>query len=383
MKKKKAGGLAAAKGATRTPSKKRQLVLVDQRPLRHKASSECTREMARLGRAKAEWKRFEVEDKTAFARWSAATFGPLLSRLRETEAALHEKEALMREVDFELLFGGARNPRTAYARVQQRRNDPSPEEESWAGGPPPPKPPWGDEGDGDFDASGDIGEEETLLLFETYLFFELGLDPDRLSDAQYDRMFDEFLSNVLKKKAGPQARSSPEPPLTPQDPPKPGQDRVKELYRLLVRRLHPDTRAESDAGVSALWHEVQDAYSQGNVERLEMLLALTDMQSNAVGEHTSLFQMRAVLAELRRSYNALQKNLRAAKKDPAWNFGRRTDRAPLEKQMRWELESRLAQELADLRHLESLIASWAMPRKKEKKHGKKMPAARRQAEFPF
>jgi hypothetical protein len=35
--------------------------------------------------------------------------------------------------------------------------------------------------------------------------------------------------------------------------------RFKEIYRILVRRLHPDLRADGDATVSALWHEVQEA----------------------------------------------------------------------------------------------------------------------------
>src|SRR6202020_2367124 len=103
----------------------------------------------------------------------------------------------------------------------------------------------------------------------------------------------EFRKNVLKKdKTGKQKELPP-----PRDsafgsaPPravKPEAGRIKELYRLLVRRLHPDLRADKDAEVSHFWHDVQEAYEQGNVERLEMLLALTDLQSNAAGEQTSL-----------------------------------------------------------------------------------------------
>src|SRR5439155_978861 len=42
--------------------------------------------------------------------------------------------------------------------------------------------------------------------------------------------------------------------------------RIKEIYRRLVRRLHPDLRADGDASVSSLWHEVQEAYVAGDVE---------------------------------------------------------------------------------------------------------------------
>lgn len=44
--------------------------------------------------------------------------------------------------------------------------------------------------------------------------------------------------------------------------------RLKETYRILVRRRHPDLRADGDAHVSALWHEVQEAYQAGSVERM-------------------------------------------------------------------------------------------------------------------
>jgi len=63
--------------------------------------------------------------------------------------------------------------------------------------------------------------------------------------------------------------------------------RVKEIYRRLVRRLHPDLRADGDATVSSVWHEVQEAYAAGDVARMELLLALIDL-SNAPGASTTL-----------------------------------------------------------------------------------------------
>ena len=130
--------------------------------------------------------------------------------------------------------------------------------------------------------------------------------------------------------------------------------------------------------MSALWHEVQEAYSAGNVERLEMLLALTDLQSNTTGEHTSLSQMRSVLTELRRSFNALRRNLRAAKEDPAWNFSQLKDRAALEKKVRLGLASNLERREQRLRWLEEQIADWSAPAKGRRKH-----ATSQQADFLF
>src|SRR5207247_4056351 len=80
--------------------------------------------------------------------------------------------------------------------------------------------------------------------------------------------------------------------------------RVKEIYRRLVRRLHPDLRADGDATVSSLWHEIQEAYASGDVARMELLLALSDL-SNAPGASTTLSQIRSPLSELTRSVRAL------------------------------------------------------------------------------
>ena len=106
----------------------------------------------------------------------------------------------------------------------------------------------------------------------------------------------------------------------PEEPPTEVDARVKELYRLLVRRLHPDLRADGIAAVSALWHEVQEAYAASDIPRMEILLALSDIESNHLGDQTSLGQMRAVFAELQRALRNLEKSLLEAEGEDAWNF---------------------------------------------------------------
>jgi hypothetical protein len=354
-------------GAVRRPPRERRLILLDQEPLRRETSSECRQAMVRLEKARAEWKRYEREDKPAFERWMAGTFGVLMTRIREAVARVREKETLVHEVEMEMLVSGARNERAAFARVQRRRTAPPAAADFESSGPPPPP---------------EEDEEEAMDEFEQELLFAevlgmMGMNPDRMSEKQYEKMFADFKANFLED-------PPPEPPPmhVPQPAaPKNEQGRIKEIYRVLVRRLHPDARADSDPEVSALWHEVQEAYGDGNLERLEMLLALTDIQSNTTGGHTTLSQLRAVLAELRSAFNALQRNLRAARKEPAWDFVRVKNRAALEKRLRRELESELAGREDDLSRLEALIAGWSAPPKARKKPRK--PERRTQDFFPF
>src|SRR5258708_6972089 len=248
-KRKSKPGFATARSSGVKQSKHRQIVPLDQGPLRRKAVSECGREMARLEKLRAEWKRFEHEDKPAFERWMAATFGPLLSELREQESLLREKQALVHEVEDEMFFAGARSYRAAYAAVMRRRTSPP----SAAGSDPGEPPPSGEEDDyfGNPFADG-MPEFEQHLLFEDFLRAVLGMNPDRMSEKSYEAMFEDFKAKILG-----QGGREPRRRERPAEPAKPEQARIKEIYRVLVRRLHPDTRADKDADISALWHEVQ------------------------------------------------------------------------------------------------------------------------------
>jgi hypothetical protein len=136
---------------------------------------------------------------------------------------------------------------------------------------------------------------------------------------------------------------------------------VKELYRLLVRRLHPDLRADGNATVSSLWHEVQEAYAMGDVGRMELLLSLSDIEANAVSEETTLFQMRAVLRELQRALDALQRSLHEAKSDDAWDFAHKGADEGLHVQVEQQLQRNLVTRTTGLTSLQKIIADWAHP----------------------
>jgi hypothetical protein len=345
-------------------AKKLYLIVIDQEPLRKSAASDCNRALAQLEKARVEWRRFDREDRPAFERWMAATFGGILTKIREVEARVRDKQMLVAEVEMEAMFGGRGGYGAAYERVMKHRATPQRDAENFDGA-PPPQDAGGWPGDGP--DGGEENEEydpfEEELLFEQFARMCLGINPDRLSDREYDRLLKEFRENVLKKGKQGQERESPPPNgsasgAAPPAAAKSESGRVKELYRLLVRRLHPDLRADKDAEVSHFWHDVQEAYGQGNLERLEMLLALTDLQSNAAGDHTSLFQMRSVLAELRKAFRALQRSLGQAKKDPAWKFAKLANRQQIRAGIQRKLERELSIHETELADMDEQIARW-------------------------
>jgi hypothetical protein len=227
----------------------------------------------------------------------------------------------------------------------------------------------------DFDESQDAGlnaeERKKLSEFEQEALFQewvrrfIGTNPDIMDDEAYISTFEAFKFHMFGSKRTeppPSAsrRTDRKKAIQEEEGAEPKSDRrVKDLYRLLVRRLHPDSRADGNATVSTLWHEVQEAYAAGDVERMEILLALSDIESDSLGEQTTLFQMRAVLAELRRALRALQRSLSQARTHDAWNFVRKGASNALRQRVQQELESDLLTNKTRLRILVEMIAGWA------------------------
>jgi hypothetical protein len=338
-----------------------ELVVIDQAPLRRAAAEECTDAMAQLEEARAGWHRFEHKDKPAFARWRAREFGPLLSEARDVEVQIRDAQALIHEVEAEMrrCFQDAQ---TAYQRVMFRRANPQAAAEQEAAS----------ARSGGASGARKISEFEQEALFQEWVKSSLGTNPDKMDDDAYTTSFEAFKTHMFRS-------APPEPP--PQNAERAGareyvgsddetdepaadehapvDARVKELYRTLVRRLHPDLRADGSAAVSALWHEVQEAYAASDVPRMEILLALSEIGADPLSDDTSVSQMRAVFAELTRSLRALEKSLREAEGEDAWNFAQSGPDESLRVRIERELKHELARRTARRDLLAATIAGWA------------------------
>lgn len=335
-----------------------QVVAIDQEPFRREAGADCSAAMGRLEELRRAWNRFDREDKPSFVRWRAREFGPLLSELREVEERVREKEALVHEAEMEMRRGFY-DPQTAYQRVLFRRDNPG----TLPDDAPQPR------------SKRQAGEEVKLTEFEQEALFQewvrkfIGTNPDKLDDTAYTTTFEAFKSHMFRARPPEpppsqnfqraererRRKSEEEPEVVEIDP------RVKELYRLLVRRLHPDLRADGSATVSALWHEVQEAYAAMDIAHLEILLALSDIESDRFSDQTSVAQMRALLAELERARFALEDSLRQARSENAWNFARTGAGPDLRLEVERELQANLRRRAERLSLLEQTIAEWSRP----------------------
>jgi hypothetical protein len=342
------------------------MVLLDQEPLRKKAALDCSREMARLEKLRADYQRYEKKDRPLFDRWMAQTFGALISALREGVSSLREKEGLIAEVNLMVIFGNARSHRAAYKMVLERRAAPpeeAGEDEDW-------EDDYDDFGSAENVHGGARDSAQERMLFEEFLELNFGVYPEDLTKAEYADLLARFKKEVLEEPPSPKERAANTRAKAP-PPEKQGAERLKEIYRQLVRRLHPDTRKDSSPSATALWHEVQDAYATGNLERLETIFALSEMTEQTFSATTTLFQMHSALRELKRSSQAVLRTLSAAKKDPAWGFAELQEHAALQAKVEKQLLRDRAAQLFALAEVEALLASWEKTAKTRKPPARK------------
>jgi hypothetical protein len=337
----------------------RRIVRVEQESLRETAAAECTGAKARLERARRQWHHFERKDKPAFVRWRAREFGALLSKAREVEDQIREAQALVHEVEMEMRRG-FQDAHSAYQRVMFRRENPAIALEADDAENPPEEQ----------GAAGKLSDFEKETLFQEWVKRSLGTHPDKMDDEAYSTTFEAFKSHMFRgapeeprvrnvQRPVPQGRATVETEEEGAEEEEAKDARVKALYRILVRRLHPDLRDDSSAGVSALWHEVQEAYAASDVPHLEILLALIDIEANTMGAQTSVGQMRAILMELERAARALEKSLMEAEGEDAWNFAQSGPNEDLRLRVGRQLESELAGRSLRLDVLTKTIAAWA------------------------
>ena len=356
---------AKPKPAVRPPSRRKGtgslwVVLIDETPLRAAALAEHRALEDQASRLRERLELFETSDIPAYTRWEAATLGPLLTSIRETDQAIAQKRAILEAIEDEQFFTNC-SRLAAYRRVMKRVaaggdpfHDPLPEEE------PETDPDAFREGPS---GGGDrlFGEHDLPPGFDVDEFDRLSAIQKREFREQYALMaemfemltggiappLDELLRAARQKNRGEKKDTGAEPPAPKSEKPRPSRQssRLKELYRQLVRKLHPDHNPDQTSRERELWHTVQQAYQRGDVESLEAVAARVELGLDGQASKLSISLLRRLVHDLRDALRALKGKLSAARKHTAWDFAaKQTGLDKLEAKHRKEL----------LRHLHSL-----------------------------
>jgi len=326
-------------------SSDRRIILLDQEPLRAEAGRAARKKIGEMEKLSSSLEEFEKTILPAYTRWEEETLGPLLAEERQLNAKIDHLEHLLSTASLEALFTG-RDPSEIYADIAREQQE---WEERQAGGEPdrsesePESEP-----EEDPDAKREFTDEERE--FRSYVRYAIGEDPDYFDKRQYKKLFNEY--REWKKRREEDCGSATQ---KKQDIPA----RVKELYRVLVRRLHPDTgKSRKDPNTQRLWHDLQNAYAAMDVERLEVLLALTDLHESGSAIRSTLYHLRKVAKEMERTVRDLKNRFREARSSPAWQFWHADNRQKVAAKMRAAVEARIRDAKNHIATLEQQIDFW-------------------------
>ncbi len=335
-------------------SSERRIILLDQQPLREEAGRAARKKIGEMEKLNTSLSEFEKTIRPAYERWEAETLGPLLAEERHLIAKISHLEHLINRAGLEALFTG-RNVRKIYeevAREQQEWEERQAAGESEASRPEPEEP-------YDPDAEREFSDDERE--FRAYVRYACGNEPDQFTKREYKKLFDEYLGWKKKREGegGSMGKKKEDVPA-----------RVKELYRVLVRRLHPDTgKSRNDPNIQRLWHDLQNAYAAQDVEHLEVLLAMTDLHESGSAVRSTLFHLRKVAKEMEGAVRELKARFREARTSPAWAFWHSDNREKAGAKIRAAIEARIREAKNHITILESEINLWKQDTRQHTRRG--------------
>ena len=333
----------------------RALVRVDGTGIRQKIKKDYEKALRDLDNSRRVLDQFQQKDQPQFSRWLNSHFGALLTELRELNLKMAADDAIVFMVQNEVMFGGGSYAR-AYKRVMELRDNPGPL--------PPPPPPSGERGRDPFGAGPDWGNPD---------------DPDDPLKAIFEEMFGELGPDERPWEERGRQAGQPAHAAAPAHVSK----RLKELYRAVVRRLHPDSQREMTTQRTEWWHQAQAAYGAGDAEQLEVILTLCEIGESGTTAHTSASLLQRITAQLKSSLREIKRQITQWRREPAWNFSNRTDHAALAEQVRRELTGELMAMRRRWMETQELIAKWKAAAEKLKSPRRRKAQMFRDGEFQF
>lgn len=329
----------------------RALALADGAAIRRKLKKDYEKARRDLDKSRGQLDQFHQTDQPEFTRWLNRHFGALLTEIRELSQKLAADEDLIFLVEGEVMFGGISHAR-AYQRVMALREQPE----------PPPPTGGGSEPDGEpFGARPEFADGDA--------------EDDPL-DAFFDEVFGGFGPGER-----PRGRPAGQPPSSAARPPS---SRLKELYRALVRRLHPDSQREMTPQKTEWWHQAQAAYEAGDAGQLEVILTLCEIGDSGTTAQTSASLLQRITAQLKSSWRQINRQLADLRRQPAWNFSRRADLDLIAARMRRDLMMELQDMREHWRQTQELIAGWKAAAERGQALRRRKPQRQRgNMEFPF
>jgi len=286
-------------------------LIIDEAPIRQRVLTELEQAEAELDALNHEWAVFCDKDKAAFVQWYNTAFASLHSDLQSLTLEIYKKRILIREV-IDMATNAGIDFAEAYQRVIRAEHEK--------------------------DFLDDLDDEQTAGSDETD------------DDFDYD-------SHSRDSHGERPEHNHPERAALP-----PPEQNVKDLYRALAKKLHPDLIKDREQTVEerGLWFRVQSAYEARDAARLEALLAEASggEHRRAPRERLSISDILNLVTGLFASVESMRRRIRKARRDRAWGFSRpggKKHKHKVSRAIQKELEQDVAQSREALDALEEFM----------------------------
>ena len=327
----------------------RAIVWVDSSPIRRKRLGVYRRLKTSLEKARRDEAHYEHEDLSAFRSWLHRSFGTQLSRIREQQAEVEDKEGLVAEVR-DLMWHENLPPHVAYVRLMKQRQSDAKELD-------------GDPHD-DFDA---FDEDD----FEDF-------DPKASMRDFADAFFDDAAGGTFPNDGQEdEARKAFHRLFGLEDlgqAPLENNGTLKALYRGLAQRLHPDHCDGHDHESLEIWYELQEAYKERDLDWLRRVEAKCAIYEMHHPYETAISTINELIEETRAMLQSIRSYLRKVKNDLSWGFSELNEHAPERKRahvlLAADLNATEASLGEEMRHLDEIIATFSLvpkPRSKRRR----------------
>lgn len=175
------------------------------------------------------------------------------------------------------------------------------------------------------------GQSIFLLLKRIGKEANLNFDSEEVDDPEPDDQEGGFKDEFFQKDGSVRKNKTSQSPLEVES--------LKQLYRKLVRKLHPDAQDSNkvQGWMKRFWQSVQDAYKIKDLDALERILKLTLLRTNSLNQLT-FDEIGQAKIWLQKDLSELQGQQGKLKKSLAWGFTDKKDYTALSRKIRKEFE---------------------------------------------
>ncbi len=342
-------------------------MIIDNAPIRKKHIQAFKKISGELDRARIEWAVYEKDDKPAFRKWLNSTFGRELTILRDMNGKVQEIEHLLNEIE-NCKYMNRTTYFLAYERVMDMRENPEKYKDKNYGEDSyyDDSEEYTSDRESGFASEPDEYEIEEEDLRTIFIQFIGDSNPDLLKTISKDKKLFEKAFSIFKEEY---YGDEPADSLSRHDDAENHNEtgtRIKTLYRDLARRLHPDCRKETNERYDEIWHEVQTAYRENNLERMEVLSSLCNIHTGDFYETASLTQLIQVKQEYKMQLKAMREQVKRVKNDPAWGFSKIGNTVKIKNYIRNDLAEGIEVLKYKIDEMEHILKRWSKPPQKKK-----------------